>query len=246
MLKKRTISSTQVFLFTVSKSCYFYFCILLSSLFTNPISAQVNIDTTFQNMKDSVIQLHDSVKIDTLAPNKIKSQKEKKSSTIEGVILDYTTSEPLSFATIYFSGTNQGMRADIDGKFKFIVENIPSDTLIISVIGYAKKAIQINPLLPYQKLNIVLERGSVQIKNVIFKYDRNPALTLVKKVIKNKPFNNYDKANNYSYEVYNKLEMDINKIPKKSFKQSPILKKFDFIQQYIDSTSEENLFYLYF
>lgn len=242
MLKNTTISGTQVYLLALSKSYFFFLCLFVFGIFTNPLSAQVNIDTTFQTMKDSVIQVHDSVAVDTLVPNKLNTPKAKKPTIIEGTILDYTTAEPLSFATIYFSGTALGMRADIDGKFKFNVETIPSDTLIISVIGYAKKAIPINPHLPYQKLNIVLERGAVQIKNVVFKYDRNPALTLVKKVIKNKPFNNYDKANNYSYEVYNKLEMDINKIPKKSFKQSPILKKFDFIQNYIDSTSEEKPF----
>ncbi|MBK7691616.1 MAG: hypothetical protein IPJ31_11025 [Bacteroidetes bacterium] len=36
--------------------------------------------------------------------------------------------------------------------------------------------------------------------------------------------------------------MDINKIPKKSFKISPILKKFSFVQNYIDSTSEDRPF----
>lgn len=87
-----------------------------------------------------------------------------------------------------------------------------------------------------------LERASIEIKNVVFKYDKNPGLTLVKKVIKAKPINNYDKAENYYYEVYNKLEMDINKIPKKAFKTSPILKKFNFVQSFIDSTSEERPF----
>lgn len=94
----------------------------------------------------------------------------------------------------------------------------------------------------HQKIKIQVDRGNIEIKEFVFKYDKDPALTLIKKVIKHKAQNNYDKAENYSYEVYNKLEMDINKIPKKAFKQSPILKKFDFIQSFIDSTSEEKPF----
>lgn len=194
----------------------------------------VDIDTISTAVSDSTqIKAVDSVLV---------LKKNNNAFVLEGNINDYTTAEPLSFATLFFPGTGTGTRADIDGKFRFTLDNIPGDTLAVSVLGYAKKFIIINRELPYQRLNIVMERGAVQIRNIVFTLDRNPALTLVKKVIKNKPINNYDKANNYSYEVYNKLEMDINKIPKKSFKQSPILRKFNFIQHYIDSTSEEKPF----
>lgn len=211
-----------------------YFC-------GNSMYAQNVIDTLISPNIDTIKKTEDVAK-DSVIVTKNNTEKQKTKYLLEGVILDYTTAEPLSFATLFFAGTAVGTRADIDGKFKFELEKIPSDTLKISVLGYAKKAMLIDAKLHYQKLNIVLERGSVQFRDVVFKYDKNPGLTLVKKVIKNKPFNNYDKANNYSYEVYNKLEMDINKIPKKAFIKSPILKKFNFVQTFMDSTSEEKPF----
>ena len=162
--------------------------------------------------------------------------------TLEGIIKDYTTNEPLSFATVSFPGKNIGTKADADGKFMFEFDRFPSDSIRISTIGYTKQSIHINTNLRYQFLKIEMERSSIQMKDFVMKVSRDPALALVKKVIKNKSINNYDKAENYSYEVYNKLEMDINKIPKVAFKSSLILKKFDFVQNFIDSTSEEKPF----
>ena len=236
MINKKELSTI------ISSSISFQrMCALLLFFFLSihlEIQAQNAIDTLPALPIDTNIKTEITQPIDTIPIKKTQI----KTFIIEGLITDYTTSEPLSFATIYFQGTGVGMRTDIGGKFKFILDEIPSDTLAISNLGYTKKIILIQKDIKNQVLKIELERGSVQIKNVIFKYDRNPGLTLVKKVIKNKPLNNYDKADNYSYEVYNKLEMDINKIPKKSFKISPILKKFSFVQNYIDSTSEDRPF----
>ncbi len=212
---------------------------LLFGFLNHPkLYSQIAVDTSTVVPVDTAFGEGMRLPVDSMPPIK----KTPKGYVLEGLITDYTTSEPLSFATLQFKNTGVGMRADIDGKFKFVLTDLPSDTLVISNLGYSKKIIRISKEVNKQVFKFELERGSVQIKNVVFKYDKNPGLTLVKKVIKNKPLNNYDKADNYSYEVYNKLEMDINKIPKKSFKISPILKKFSFVQNYIDSTSEDRPF----
>lgn len=161
---------------------------------------------------------------------------------IEGVVRDITTQEALSFASIGFVGTAVGTKADVDGKFRFEFDRFPSDSLRISIIGYAKKTIWINTKPNYQSLRIEMERSNIQIRDFVLSVSRDPALALVRKVIRNKAMNNYDKAENYSYEVYNKLEMDINKIPPKAFQQSPILKTFDFVKDFIDSSSEDKPF----
>lgn len=228
-----SILSSYIWLVRVFGVLYFFFICSNQKLYSQILidsSAVLTVDTPFEKVTN--------ISLDSIPLKK----KLAKGYVIEGFITDYTTSEPLSFATLHFKNTGIGMRTDIEGKFKFVLADLPSDTLVISNLGYSKKMIAINKDVNNQVFKIELERGSVQIKNVIFKYDKNPGLTLVKKVIKNKPINNYDKADNYSYEVYNKLEMDINKIPKKSFKISPILKKFSFVQNYIDSTSEDRPF----
>ncbi len=233
-------------------------CLLIVFTVCERSTAQVNADTMLSKKDSLRIDTLQIVTQDTLLNKPIDSNaslqpdtnkifhattgNKKAAYIVEGLVKDYTTAEALSFATVFFPGTDVGKRADMDGRFRFELDAIPVDSISVTMIGYAKKTIPIQQLLKYQALSIELERGSIQIKDIVFHYDRDPALTLVKKVIKNKAVNNYDKADNYSYEVYNKLEMDINKIPKKAFKQSPILKKFRFVQGFIDSTSEEKPF----
>lgn len=218
---------------------HFYFLILF---FSTSVFAQ-NKDSFFVFKDTSITKFIDTIRLINNKDSFLKLNTiVQKNIIIEGLIKDFTTAEPLSFATISFLNSNKGVRADIDGKFKLTSNEINTDTIVFSLIGYGKKYLKIDTSKPSQLLTIEMERSSIQIKNFVFKYDKNPALTLVKKVIKNKPLNNYDKASNYRYEVYNKLEIDINKIPKKAFKQSPLLKKFDFVQQFIDSTSEEKPF----
>jgi hypothetical protein len=212
------------------------------------------IDSLVPLAKDSVGQLvksdatqQDSLQkqnvVDTSVVIKLQTSKsEAKSYIIEGIVKDFTTAEPMAFATVFFKNTALGKRTDIEGKFSFKITDLPSDTLGISMVGYAKKFIVLNKSIGKMNLNIELERAVISIKDVVIRYDRNPGLTFIKKVIKAKPQNDFSKVNNYSCEIYNKLELDVNKIPKAMFKSSLLLKKFDFIEKYIDSTSEEKPF----
>ena len=75
--------------------------------------------------------------------------------TLEGIIKDYTTNEPLSFATVSFPGKNIGTKADADGKFMFEFDGFPSDSIRISTIGYTKQSIHINTNL----LQMITERS---------------------------------------------------------------------------------------
>lgn len=190
--------------------------------------AQVFIDSTLLNTDSIIFTNVDSLfeTFEDSIPNDkvIVNVKKKGKQVVEGVVKDFTTNEPISFATIFFPGTSVGKRADINGAFRFEFDFYPSDSLYCTTIGYAKAKMLLDTNASFQKLKIEMERASVQMREFVVKFDKDPALTLMKKVIKAKPLNDYDKATNYSYEVYNKLEMDINKIPKKSFSVSPILK----------------------
>lgn len=220
----------------------FQILIIFLCCFSFSVKAQVQDSISVQSdsiaviNQDTLIRINDSAKIKNVNTKVIVSY------TIEGVVKDFTTSEPLSFATVFFKNTGTGMRTDLLGKFSFNLQDLPSDTLAISILGYAKKFILLDKSQAKQSFNIELERSSIEVKTVVFKYDRNPALTFIKKVIKVKASNDYNKANNYKCEIYNKLELDISKIPKKMFKSSLLLKKFDFIENYIDSTSEDKPF----
>ena len=161
---------------------------------------------------------------------------------LKGRVIDAVTTEPISFATVFFEGTAVGQKADIDGNFNMALSKFPKDTLTISSIGYTTARIPINAAIAKWPLKIELTRGSVTMRDFVVSVDKNPALKLIKKAIARKNINNYDKAACYQYEVYNKLELDFNKIPQKAFKSQLFLKDFSFIQDFIDTTSEDKPF----
>ena len=88
-------------------------------------------------LKNSSLNIDSNKNILKTVPIKQTSGKK----TIEGHIKDFTTSEALSFATVFFPGTGTGIKTDLDGNFKFVLDQFPKDSLSFSVIGYAKKTI---------------------------------------------------------------------------------------------------------
>lgn len=215
--------------------------IVYTIIIPNQLIAQ-NIPDTSNIIIDTSQIINKTTEDTSLKIVTTKTNNNKKKFTLRGTIKDAVTNEPLSFATIGFPALAVGTRADMEGNFILELDEIPNDSMQISMIGYTKIKVAISHVEKNQHFIFELERSSIIGKDIVIKFDRNPALTLVKKVIKNKPYNNYDKAENYKYEVYNKMEFDINKIPPKAFKQSPLLRKFSFVKKYIDSTSEDKPF----
>ncbi len=127
---------------------------------------------------------------------------------VRGEIIDSETLEGIPFASIVFSGTTVGCVSDYDGNF-FIKSNNSSKFLIISCIGYTNDTVKIKPN-SYQEIKILLKPDLYNIGEIIVKPGKDPALILIKKVIRNKKKNNINKLKTYSYEQYSKLEIDLN------------------------------------
>ena len=70
---------------------------------------------------------------------------------------------------------------------------------------------------------------------VVFAENIDPAEYLFKAIIKNKDANNKEKLDCYEYEVYNKVEFDLNNIDEK-FMNRKVLKPVNFIFSNLDST----------
>uniref|UniRef100_UPI00352B3B08 hypothetical protein n=1 Tax=Salmonella sp. M198 TaxID=3240293 RepID=UPI00352B3B08 len=70
----------------------------------------------------------------------------------------------------------------------------------------------------------------------------NKGLRWWKAIVAHKKENNPYQFSSYYYELYNKLELDINNIKKESFEKKKILKPFAFVLDNIDSTSEAKPF----
>ena len=167
----------------------------------------------------------------------ISSSVAGQSITITGKIIDAHTKEPVSYASVYFTRLKAGKTSDSAGNFTFYFNNFTKDTLVVSYIGFDLYKIPLTQLQDNKPLNIQLQRGGLN-NVVVVRSKVNKGLYLWKKIMsKKKQYNRYD-LKNFSYEAYNKLEVDIKNFNAEKAKKNFILKSFGFIFDNIDSTSE--------
>ena len=159
------------------------------------------------------------------------------SLSLSGTIIDGHTKEPVSYASVYFAKSGVGKTSDSAGNFSFFFNNFNRDTLVVSYIGFELYKIPISTLQNNKALTIQLERGGLK-NEVIIKAKFDKGLYLWKKIMsKKKQYNRYD-LGNFSYEAYNKLEVDIKNFNADKAKKNFLLKPFSFVFDNIDSTSE--------
>lgn len=157
---------------------------------------------------------------------------------ISGKVIDAVTKESLPFSPVMFVGTKSGTQTDLDGNYR-IETYYSSDSLRVMVLGYigqTKKVKQGVSLV----VNFELLPATNETVEVIIRPDDgpNPAITLMKKVIRNKKINNREKLDAYEYEVYNKVEFDLNNLSEK-FQKRKVFKPFEFVFEGIDTTQEK-------
>lgn len=160
----------------------------------------------------------------------------------EGQLQDAHSDEAVVFASVLFKGTTTGKLSDSSGKFSFSLSHWPSDTLEITCVGYQPYYYFIDQQKDTISAFIKMERGTFN-EGVSVKTKVNKGLFLWKKIVQHKPENNRYKFENFSYEIYNKLELDIKNIDfNKIGKFKPFRPIAGIINSNIDST--EGLKYL--
>ncbi len=156
---------------------------------------------------------------------------------VYGSVVDVKSKDPLPFVNIIFKNTKTGTTTDIDGNYR-IETYYASDSLMASFIGYETSTIKAKKDVS-QEINFELSTGGgVSIGEVTVRYKGNPAETILDRVVDNKGINNREKYDAYQYEVYNKVEFDLNNITD-DFKNRRVFDKVSFIFDYVDSTSAE-------
>ena len=156
-----------------------------------------------------------------------------------GTVVDATTKETIPFATVSFKGTKTGTTTDIDGKYR-LESYYSSDSILVTFLGYKPFTTHVRQDNS-QTINVELISSDMMLKEfkiVGSKKDENPAHAIIKKMIANKKINNKIKLDAYEYEVYNKIEFDINNLDEK-FMNRKVFKKFDFVFDMIDSTDDK-------
>lgn len=158
---------------------------------------------------------------------------------ITGRITDRESHEGIAFANVFIDGTTLGESSDADGYFTITLAQY-FDSLTVSVLGYetARK-----PILNQseQTINFVLQAEALNLGEVVVLAGENPAIPMVRNIISHKPDNDLSAFTAKQYELYGKIEVDMERLPK-ALTDNPLMKPFAFIFYNIDSTSDDSPF----
>ena len=153
-----------------------------------------------------------------------------------GTVKDSHSDEPVPFASIQFINSTIGKLSDSSGRFEFNLAQWPSDTLEITCVGYQPYKLFIPADRDSITVTLVMERGTFN-EGARVKTKVNKGLFLWRKIVQNKPRNDKFRFQNFSYEVYNKLELDIKNINfGKISKFKPLRPVTDLINSSIDTS----------
>ena len=146
-------------------------------------------------------------------------------TVVSGKVTDAITGESIPFATLFFKGTKTGGSTDIDGNYR-IETYYSSDSLSVLATGYATQSKFVKEGTD-QIIDFSLSTKSVELNTIVIRPDDgpNPAIALIKKVLRNKKINNREKLDAYEYEAYNKVEFDLNNI-NENFQKRKIFKLY--------------------
>jgi len=91
--------------------------------------------------------------------------------TLKGKVVDAETGTPLVFATVAVMGSNVAIVTNIDGEFTLkIAENLTSNNLEITYLGYKNKVVSISSLRDNGFKNVIsMESAPIPIKEIIVK-----------------------------------------------------------------------------
>ncbi|MBP8034431.1 MAG: carboxypeptidase-like regulatory domain-containing protein, partial [Bacteroidia bacterium] len=154
------------------------------------------------------------------------------SYTITGKVFDAESREPLPFVPVLIKGTTVGGTTDFDGNFSITTSKL-GDSIVASYVSY-KKLTRAIKRGENQTVNMPMVLEGVNLLEVIVKAGENPAHRIIRNVISHKEFNNKRKLDAYQYETYNKVEFDLNRIPKE-MRERKIFKPIQFVFDNVDS-----------
>ena len=160
---------------------------------------------------------------------------------IMGTVHDSLTKEGIPFVNVIIPGTTAGTLTDFNGNYSLEFRQ-KGDSIRAFLIGYngvAKKIL----LNQFQSIDFELLPQNLNLPEVTIKYKGNPAEVIMEKVIRNKDKNSLQSFQSYQYEAYTKIQLDANNISEK-FKNRKLLKQFDFVWNYLDTSTLNGKSYL--
>lgn len=158
---------------------------------------------------------------------------------VEGTVYEISNHTPISFVKVAFKGTKIATFTDSLGRFS-LETYYPVDSIQFTMIGYKTVVKKVKEGIQ-QEFVIELPPFSRTFEDIIvLPPDEFPSTKLHKKVVAHKEVNNKEKLDAFQYEAYNKIQININNIPK-GILSSDKLKKLNVIKNYFDTTNKSAL-----
>jgi hypothetical protein len=157
---------------------------------------------------------------------------------VKGKVFDIETNEPLPFVSVSFKDSKIGTITDINGNYAIETYYI-KDSLEVSCVGYLPISKKIKKDIE-QTIDFPLKKMQYQIQEIVIKpsNEENPAHAIFRNIIANKDINNREKLEAYEYEIYNKVEIDIDDV-KEKLVNFFLFRPIKFVFNNIDSTEEK-------
>ena len=163
---------------------------------------------------------------------------------VGGIVMD-EYEQVVSYASVYFKNSTEGVITNEEGKF-YLESKSRHDTLVVSFTGYddvflpLTKASNLN-LTVHLKENTVLDELKIYTGKTSKK--DNPALDILRKIWENRRKNGLHKFDQYSYQKYEKIEFDLNSIDS-AYMKSRLFKGMEFIFDQVDTSNITGKTYL--
>lgn len=156
---------------------------------------------------------------------------------VKGRVSDAVTGEPITGASIYTNGTNEGTSSNFEGNFTFKTSKT-ADTLFISYVGYQTYAYIIK-LGETQTIEVKLKVAEKVFKPMVVNAKVNKALRVIAKAQDAKSKNNIENLNSYECENFTKIQIAINNVSEDT-KNKRLMKSVQGIFDTISSLSQDS------
>lgn len=139
-----------------------------------------------------------------------------------GIVRDYDTQEPISFASVWVKGTTIGTLTQLNGSFSITLPK-SSDTLMISTVGYK------DYIIPYaaisnNSMEIYAIPTAIILEKTVIRPGKNMAIPIVRNAIKNRRENRPGTVDSINFMEYNKLNISLSGLDSSIFKANFIRK----------------------
>jgi hypothetical protein len=171
------------------------------------------------------------------------------SAQLKGVVTDSLTNEPLMYISVYYDGKGVGGVTNINGEYN-IETRKGWNVVTFSSIGYKTKKVTIQP--GQHVLNVKLSSDDVMLAEVVVKPKKerytkknNPAVDLMRNVVKYKRKQELEANDYYKFDRYEKMKMSLNNITDEKL-ENGIYKKYAFLKNHVEKSTVTESFILPF